>query len=814
MNPSNLLFGVLLTVIRFQLSDALNGADRIPLDDRHPDYTKTLVLDLDETLVHGKDRIYRSQMKECDGKESFPLEMDKEGRYIYCVHLRDGVVETLQNLEKGKPGGDRWELIIWTSGVELYAKGIRDHLQKRHGIKISHVIDRETSRGEMKEGEKDRTDLGTTKDLRRLINADSGKDPNPRTLETMVIVDNCPEKCYPGENTIGIRSWYGYKEDIPQWLKAYIATVQGPERSLTWSIVGHDGGEAMKQLKVELDELSGKRITLERLEEKLLDDVKSRHATASEVGWFSLPQKYAYFFQKTVQKQEPEQMIYYRAQPVTMSKQIERVNKLRRDDKYGRTVILDLFEDFVYITKDKECGDKTNCWEIQQGGFKWAVQFKDDALDTLRTLQKVAPDRWQSDELIIWTNENQELAEKISAEILLGEGIDIAHVLGTNEWDNAEYNFGENWNVRDATRLDSETRPLDSMMIITNKDPPQCLPHEIGLREFYSYKQIEMVKEAGRDRQYTKTLIMNLGQDFVNIHKDIKSLECEEKEDCWKLLHGGIKYAVQFRGDAINTLQELQQVEPGRDRWELIIWTDLHRKFADKISEILSGKGVCIAHILDGNNWNNVVGGSLDPPDNKEGEVTENNKEWEVKDLTQLVSDRRPLDSMIIVHNRPSRCFPRENTVGIRSWYGLNKSLNWSGNEYVDLSLKWHEYKWREYVHQPLEAAEAEMKYIDLSLTWPQYGSDDAMNQLKSVLDELNRKIIGDETLSNVIFSEPATTELVREKEQMVYFQRADGLKSVRSREKVWRLLAWRRQHYHHQARAPLIWEPEEQQSR
>ena len=721
MNASNLLFGVLLTVIRFQFSEALKGVDLINLAPRKPDYTKTLILDLDETLIHGY------QSRECDGKESFQIKINYLGHpYSYCIDLREGVVETLNNLEKGIPEGDRWELVIWTAGSNDYADKIMEYLQKQKGITISHVIGKETSLGGMKGEEKHRF-----KDIRRLINADSGKDQNPRTLETMVIVDNKPEHCYPGENTIGICTWWGYNEEIPQWFKNRV------ERSYTGSISGHDGGEAMKQLKVELDELTGKRITLERLGQKL-------HQKASE------------------------RMIYYREQPLSMSKQIEMVNKSGRDDKYRKTVILDLFEDFVYINNNKGCGATKKCWEIRQGGYKWSVEFRADALNTLRTLQQVTTDWWQSDELIIWTNGSRELAEKISAKMSSREGIDIAHVLGTNDWDNAKYHFEENWMARDITRLDSDTRPLDSM-VITNKDPIQCLPqaNTVGIRALYSSKQIEKVKEAGRDRQYTKTLIMNLEQDFVYIEKDTESLKCEEKEDCWELLHCGFTYAVQFRGDAINTLQKLQQVEPGRDRWELIIWTDFHRKFADKISQILSSKGVDIAHILDGNNWNNVVGGSLDPPNNKEWEVKENNKEWKVKDITRLASDRRPLDSMIIVHNRPSRCLPHHNTVGIRPWYGYNKSLQ-------DL------YKWHEYNHLSLRAAQTTTKYIDLLLRWPQFGSDDrAMKELKFVLDKLDRQSIGDETLRNAIFSEPATTDLVRLPEQMVFFQSVDGSQRI-----------------------------------
>ena len=720
MNANNLLFGVLLTVIRFQFLEAHKGVDLIKLTPREPHYTKTVVLDLDETLVFAYDS------DECDGKESFPIKIgDLEHSESFCVHLRDGVVETLKHLEEGTPGGDRWELIIWTAGSNDYADKIVEYLRKQ-GIEIAHAIGRETSMGEVKEGEKDQTEKGTIKDIRRLINADSGTDPNPRTLEKMVIVDNRPENCYPGENTIGIDSWYGFHEKSHRQLMYDLRWEEWDdlERSETGSIFGPDEGKAMKQLKVELDELAGKEITLERLNDKLQGQGRAGSGP----------------------------MIYYREQPIMMSKQVEMVRKAGRDREYTNTLILDLYRDFLSFEDGRHCYGQRNCWETE---YDQTARFRDDAINTLKALQQVAPDgeRW---ELIDWTDASQPLAESLKA-FLSEQGIEIVHILATHEWDSAAYHFEKNWKVRSVSLFVSETRPVDSM-VIAHKDPIpywNCFPPEtsvLGTLYRYLYRQIDTVREAGRHKRYSKTLILNLEQDFVYIDKD---KDCGKgKENCI------LAHAVQFRDDAISTLKSLQE---GWQQWELIIWTDLHREFAEGIAEMLRQKGVDIAYVLAGRDWDNV------------GLYFYQSE----KDIERLASEEgRPLDSMLIVHNHPSNCWPRENAVGIRSWYGRDMS-----------APDKKEFYWLE---KTLDVdVLGQTRFIDKSLKWPTLGSDDAMKQLKCVLDGLSRESIGVKTLSKVIFSELATTELVREKEQMVYFEHGDRSRRIRS-STGWRPLGGR----------------------
>ena len=276
-----------------------------------------------------------------------------------------------------------------------------------------------------------------------------------------------------------------------------------------------------------------------------------------------------------------------------------------------------------------------------------------------------------------------------------------------------------------------------------------CGTSYISLGVFTALKREKMVREAARDKQYAKTLILNLAHDFVHIDKDTN---CAGKENCRVVPHSRFEYAVQFRDDAIDTLKMLQQVAPHRDRWELIIWTDKDQHFAEEIAKILSEKGVQIAHVVGGDQWD-----IFDDDDHRFDKVNKMLGRDRL-DITRLANDQRPLHSMIIVHNRPGRCLPYGNTVGIRPWYGHNKSL--------EVAYEW--------LKGTLEKQEQTM-FIDLSLTWPTFGSDDAMKQLKGVLDELNGQNIKVKTLNDVIFSAPATKERVSEQKQMVFFQSADG---------------------------------------
>ena len=315
-----------------------------------------------------------------------------------------------------------------------------------------------------------------------------------------------------------------------------------------------------------------------------------------------------------------------------------------------------MYRDFLYFENGVPCSGDIDCWEMENGQ---TARFRDDAINTLKTLQQ-APggERW---ELIDWTDASQHLAVKLQ-HFLSTQGVEIAHTLAAHEWDTADYHFEKNWNgvsERSVNRLISPTRPLKSMCIV-HSDHSECLPQDntngVGLSAQYSFRQIEMVKEAGRDNHFSKTLVLNLVQDFVSIDKGT----CAGKKDCREVKVVGSTtstYAVQFRNDAINTLKELQEGNPGRGRWEFIIWTDLHRKFAETFSQMLLSKGVQIAHILDGSNRDDCVDGLFD---------------LGRRDIMQLASERRPLDSMFIAHKDPTQrwnLFPQENSVELKALY-------------------------------------------------------------------------------------------------------------------------------------------------
>lgn len=194
MKAIALLFALSLPMIQ---SETTWNAETLPA--RPAYYKKTLFMDLDETLVYARERE---------------------------VEIRQNVVETLIQLEKeSHPMVDeqlpRWELILWTAGSLGHAQWVYRALTAK-GVKIAHVFSNESC-GRLSgfEGEvfqpciKDISDKRFKKD---------------RPLNTMYIVDNASEFCWPATNTIGIRSWYGNNDAAARiWDEREPDSVNGEE---------------------------------------------------------------------------------------------------------------------------------------------------------------------------------------------------------------------------------------------------------------------------------------------------------------------------------------------------------------------------------------------------------------------------------------------------------------------------------------------------------------------------------------------------------------------------------------------------------
>ena len=143
---------------------------------------KTLVLDLDETLVH-------SQFIPYSIKSDLILKIDIENK-IHDIHvlIRPGVQNFLKKLEK------LYEIVIFTASVSKYADPLLDIIDKNNYC--SHRLFREHC-----------SMMGITyiKDLKKL-----GRD-----LKDVVIVDNSPlSYSFNKENGIPILAWFNDKNII------------------------------------------------------------------------------------------------------------------------------------------------------------------------------------------------------------------------------------------------------------------------------------------------------------------------------------------------------------------------------------------------------------------------------------------------------------------------------------------------------------------------------------------------------------------------------------------------------------------------
>lgn len=150
-------------------------------DGRH-----TLVLDLDETLVHATSSITSSYIP---SEGDFHVSVGYEGSPVdIFVRVRPGLQLFLSEV------GRLFEVVLFTAGVEPYASAVLDVIDP-HRRNIHHLLHREHCT---------RVQSMYVKDL-SLLN---------RSLEHVIIIDNSPVAyLYHPRNAIPCTSWYEERSD-------------------------------------------------------------------------------------------------------------------------------------------------------------------------------------------------------------------------------------------------------------------------------------------------------------------------------------------------------------------------------------------------------------------------------------------------------------------------------------------------------------------------------------------------------------------------------------------------------------------------
>ena len=146
------------------------------------EHAKTLIFDLDETLVHCCEN-------PAEGKHSLGIELPSGEKITVGINIRPYAIECLTILSK------KFEIIIFTASHKCYADVVLDLLDPNHEI-IHHRLYRENCMF---------VDGAFIKDLRIITN---------RNLDSMAIVDNAAYCfAYQLENGIPIVSWYNDDHD-------------------------------------------------------------------------------------------------------------------------------------------------------------------------------------------------------------------------------------------------------------------------------------------------------------------------------------------------------------------------------------------------------------------------------------------------------------------------------------------------------------------------------------------------------------------------------------------------------------------------
>ena len=164
-------------------SNKLNNIEELLLPPKSKEFSnkKTLILDLDETLVHSSFTPFQ--------KNDIILEVDFEGvMYNIYVLVRPYAVEFLKNVSK------YFEIVIFTASISKYASPLLDILDKEKNIKFRLFRDHCTFINGI-----------FIKDLKRLN----------RDLKDVIIVDNSPlAYAFDTENGLPIKTWYEDPDDI------------------------------------------------------------------------------------------------------------------------------------------------------------------------------------------------------------------------------------------------------------------------------------------------------------------------------------------------------------------------------------------------------------------------------------------------------------------------------------------------------------------------------------------------------------------------------------------------------------------------
>jgi len=144
----------------------------------------TLVLDLDETLVH-------SHFEKVDQYHLY-LKLQSNGSVfeVYVVQ-RPYLLEFLQEV------GDDFEIVLWTASLKAYALPVMQMIEKESGVKIHHKLFRDSC--------VESTHGYFVKDLTKL-----GRD-----IKRTLIIDNCRESfLWQPQNGIHIRTWISDPKDV------------------------------------------------------------------------------------------------------------------------------------------------------------------------------------------------------------------------------------------------------------------------------------------------------------------------------------------------------------------------------------------------------------------------------------------------------------------------------------------------------------------------------------------------------------------------------------------------------------------------